>query len=517
MNADDDALPTSDGLYEAAACGLVLTDKNGVIRRANQTFCVWLGYAHHELVGRLRIQDLLTVGGRIFHQTHWAPLLRMQGSIAEVKLDLTCRDGRVFPIVLNAVSREHAGVIHHELAVFVAEDRHRYEQELMIARKRAEELLATHLEAQQALALADARLRVAIETAQLHVWHVDPTTHRRHYDEGVAELLGLPAHEPVDADRYAAHIDSRDHTEEARAFADALDPQKGAYRCVYRLNGADGIQRTVRATGDAVFDDDGRLMRFVGVLQDISELVRQRAAAEDRARFSEQMIGIVSHDLRNPLTAIKMGVHMLGTTELTAPQRERIAEHADKAADRAQRLVGDLLDFTQAKIGSGLKMSLRPVDVHHVVGDAVGELRLAFPGRIIEHIAHGDGRSSADSDRLTQLLGNLVANAMTYGADDSAVTVTSRIESDSFAIEVHNKGTPIPPHLLPTLFEPMTRGTESGSLRSVGLGLFIVREIVRAHRGEVIATSSLDAGTTFRATFPRRVGGFAACEREDHQ
>jgi sigma-B regulation protein RsbU (phosphoserine phosphatase) len=504
MNADDDPLPASDALYEAAACGLVLTDKNGLIHRANQTFCVWLGYAPHELVGRLRIQDLLTVGGKIFHQTHWLPLLRMQGSIAEVKLDLVHRDGRAFPVVINAVSRDHEGTVLHELAVFVAEDRHRYERELMIARKRAEELLATHLEAQQALSLAEARLRVAIETAQLHVWEVDPTTHRRHYDESIADLLGLPVREPVDAERYAAHIDSRDWDAEARAFADALDPQRGTYRCVYRLNGADGTQRTVRATGDAVFAEDGQLTRFVGVLQDISELSRQRAAAEDRARFAEQMMGIVSHDLRTPLTAIKMGVQLLGTAELTVSQRERAAGHAEQSADRAQRLVGDLLDFTQAKIGTGLKIVRRPVDVHDLVAKAVNELQLAFPSRSLEHVKHGDGLCAADVDRLTQLLGNLVANAMVYGAEDWAVTVTSSVESDTFSITVHNRGTPIPADLLPTLFEPMTRGTEAGHKnRSVGLGLFIVREIVRAHRGQVTVTSSFDAGTTFRAIFPR--------------
>jgi sigma-B regulation protein RsbU (phosphoserine phosphatase) len=503
MGADDDPLPSGDALYEAAACGLVLTDKNGVIRRANQTFCVWLGYDLFELVGRLRIQDLLTVGGKIFHQTHWVPLLRMQGSIAEVKLDLIHRDGRVLPVVINAVSREHAGIALHELAVFVAEDRHRYERELMIARKRAEELLSTHLEAQQALAMADARLRIAVETAQLHVWHMDPTTLVRHYDDEVSELLGLPTPEPISADRFATYIDFDDRKHEAQAFAAALDDQKGVYRCIYRLNGADGIQRTVRATGAAGFTDDGRLTRFVGVLQDISELSRQRAAAEDRARFAEQMIGIVSHDLRTPLTAIKMGVHMLGKEELATPKRERIAEHMDKSTDRARRLVEDLLDFTQAKIGSGLKMDLRPVDVHTVVGDAVGELRLAFPGRTIEHLKYGEGRASADPDRLTQLLGNLVGNAMAYGAEEHAVTVTSGTTADTFAIEVHNMGAPIPPDLLPTLFEPMTRGTVvGGESRSVGLGLFIVREIVRAHRGEVTATSSFEAGTTFRATFP---------------
>jgi sigma-B regulation protein RsbU (phosphoserine phosphatase) len=504
MSTESGEFPSRAALYEAAACGLLLTETDGSIRHSNRTFCVWLGYELDELVGQLRIQDLLTVGGRIFHQTHWAPLLRMQGSIAEVKLDLRHRDGRAIPVVINAVSREHGGVLYHELSVFVAEDRHRYERELMVARKRAEELLATHLEAQQALALADARLRVAIETAQLHVWHVDPVTLARHYDDGVTELLGIADGEPVSAERYLDHLDDQDREREANAFTGALSASNGIYRCTYRLNGSDGIQRTVRGTGNAVFGGDGRLLRFVGVLQDVSELHRQRVAAEDRVRFSEQMIGIVSHDLRNPLTAIKMGMQMLRSDDHSLSRRQRIAQHMDKSVDRAGRLVQDLLDFTQAKIGSGLTVSLRSVDVHQVVSDAVGELRLAFPDRAIAHVREGDGPSSADADRLAQLLGNVVGNAMAYGATTSAVTVASHVGSDTFTIEVHNAGAPIPPELLPVLFEPMTRGTaQGGEQRSVGLGLFIVREIMRAHRGQVTVTSSLEEGTIFRASFPR--------------
>jgi sigma-B regulation protein RsbU (phosphoserine phosphatase) len=105
---------------------------------------------------------------------------------------------------------------------------------------------------------------------------------------------------------------------------------------------------------------------------------------------------------------------------------------------------------------------------------------------------------------LAQILGNLVANATTYGAFDSPVLVTTRIEAETFALDVHNRGNPIATEVLPTLFEPMTRGvgaTNSG--RSVGLGLFIVREIARAHGGDVLVSSTADTGTTFTVRCPR--------------
>ena len=114
---------TTDTLYEHAACGLLLTEADGTIIGANATFCGWVGYAREELVARRRVQDLLTIGGRVFHQTHWLPLLTIQGSVAEVKLDMVRHDGEKIPMLLNAVSRSHGGAIRHELAVFVATDR----------------------------------------------------------------------------------------------------------------------------------------------------------------------------------------------------------------------------------------------------------------------------------------------------------------------------------------------------------------------------------------------------------
>jgi sigma-B regulation protein RsbU (phosphoserine phosphatase) len=102
------------------------------------------------------------------------------------------------------------------------------------------------------------------------------------------------------------------------------------------------------------------------------------------------------------------------------------------------------------------------------------------------------------------LVGNLVSNAMVYGKPDAAVTVTSRIDAASFSIAVHNEGAPIPNDVQTRIFQPMTRGTSSSSAaRSVGLGLFIVREIAKAHGGTASVASSAEAGTTFTALFPR--------------
>src|SRR5687768_6179829 len=130
------------GLFDAAACGLLRTSDAGAIQRVNRTFCTWLGYEPDALIGRRRLQDLFTMGGRIFHQTHWAPLLQMQGSVSEVKLDVVHSDGSTMPMVLNAVRRAHDGTFVHDIAAFIARDRDKYERELLLSRKRLEELVA---------------------------------------------------------------------------------------------------------------------------------------------------------------------------------------------------------------------------------------------------------------------------------------------------------------------------------------------------------------------------------------
>ena len=155
-------LPDPARLFERAACGLLITDTDGLICKVNATFCRWLGYEADALEGLRRVQDLFTIGGRVFYQTHLAPLLQMQGSVAEVQLDMRHADGRAVPMLFNTVRVQHNGRSFHEMAVLVATERRKYEHELLQARKTAElNLQALTVarqelrELNQALALAD--------------------------------------------------------------------------------------------------------------------------------------------------------------------------------------------------------------------------------------------------------------------------------------------------------------------------------------------------------------------------
>jgi phosphoserine phosphatase RsbU/P len=496
-----------------AACGLLTTEASGLILRANRTFCDWLGMSAEELVGSKRLQDLLTIGCKIFHQTHWMPLMQMQGSVAEVQLDLVHREGQTLPALVNAQKAMEDGRVVHHVAVIVATDRRKYERELLTARKRAEQLLESEREAREAQRLAEAQLRLAIESAHLLVWTVDLATNEPVYADGVRELIGLPDHVPLSAEAYRACIHDEDRERERASFEAAMSAGgNGQYAVEYRIRSHRGDERVVSSSGRAFVDMTGQIVRFSGVIQDVSawraaERVLRDQERESRARAvtAEQLVGIVSHDLRTPINAIQLGAVALRRGDLTRGQLDKV-ERIIGSSQRATRLLGDLLDFTQARLAGGLRISRSSFDGHALTRDCVEELRVAWPGGELRHDTYGSGACDADPDRVAQLVTNLANNALTYGAREHAVTITSRVDSGTLTLAVHNDGAPIPAELLAHIFEPLRRGEQqlSSSGRSVGLGLYIVQQIAAAHGGTVDVRSTEELGTTFTVTLPAR-------------
>lgn len=494
------ALSAAEQLFDEVPCGIVVTDPRGLILKVNQTFCSWSGYARADLVGQKRLQDLFTIGGRIFHQTHWAPMLQMQGSISEVKFDLVRSDGQKLTAMLNAIRRTGEAGTVDQITMMLAEERNKYERQLVFERKRADALADLEVKGQRDLKIAEARLRQAMRIGAMHLWEVDPRG-RRLYEPTVADLLGLkPQNFSASAVMRAIREEDRD-AEEAALQRALREPEK-VHNWTFRLRAVDGSDRVVIASGQAFYGENGRLAEFVGVLRDITETTRLRAEAEDRAVFAEQMVGIVSHDLRNPLSAMAMGASLLERGAELPPRLGRVLKSMVGAGARAKRLIEDLLDFTQARVGKGLSVGRQSVDLHEITARSVDEMRLAFPGCVLQHATEGEGACTADPDRIAQLLGNLIANAATYGRAGAPITITSSLSAGEACLSVHNDGEPIPDQLLPTLFEPMVRGVGvSETVRSVGLGLFIVRAIARAHGGEISARSCQAEGTTFTFAF----------------
>jgi len=240
---------------------------------------------------------------------------------------------------------------------------------------------------------------------------------------------------------------------------------------------------------------------------ELSERKRIEAEIAMAVEFQQRLVGIVGHDIRSPLSALLATAKMLLTMgELTERQAKAI-ERIARSGGRIESIVRVLLDFASARIGGGIQIYRGRMDLHALVPKAIEELQQSHPGRLIHHSHEGDGHGDWDADRLMQVLVNLLDNALKYSAEGTPVEVSTRGDEESVVLEVHNTGEAIPASLIPILFEPFRRGAQSEQTVkvSLGLGLYIVQEIVRAHGGTVDARSSQESGTTFSVRLPRWV------------
>jgi two-component system sensor histidine kinase/response regulator len=222
---------------------------------------------------------------------------------------------------------------------------------------------------------------------------------------------------------------------------------------------------------------------------------RDRLLAETQryARLMEVFVSVLSHDLRNPLTAIITASHMLKQEQDVGRSAQRIRQ----SADRMGRMIDQLLDFSRIKMGQGLPLDTGELDLGAIGRLVLGELEAAYPGRAIRLAEHGSLWGAWDRDRLAQLLSNLGGNACQHGDDPVAITLDGR-DAAIVRIEVDNRGT-IPDQLLPDLFEPGTRQEQSGGL---GLGLYIAQQIAAAHGGTIAVVTSASS-TRFVVDIPR--------------
>jgi signal transduction histidine kinase len=235
-------------------------------------------------------------------------------------------------------------------------------------------------------------------------------------------------------------------------------------------------------------------------------LAHERAAreqAEQTVRFSEMFAGMLGHDLRNPLSAIITGAHVV----LAQPTHDRQRDAARRIAssgERMARMIDQLLDFTRLRLGGGLVIEPVSTDLGELTRQIIDEIEAAHACSI-ELERQGDISGVWDRDRLGQVLSNLLGNAAHHGRRDCpiAVHIDGR-KPREVRLEVRNQGG-IPEPILPLLFEPF-RGSKTprGSSRGLGLGLYITREIVRAHGGDIDVSSSEQAGTCIWVRLPRR-------------
>lgn len=241
-----------------------------------------------------------------------------------------------------------------------------------------------------------------------------------------------------------------------------------------------------------------------------------KALAHSVQRYSSEVgasrdmfLAVLGHDLRGPLSGISMSAMVLAKPGLSDAARQQAAARIKRASLDMNRLITDLLEYTRTRLGAGIPIERSACDLGPVCEASLEDIRAGNPEQQFVQRMSGDLNLQADAARMQQALSNLLSNAVQHGNRRSPVSLTADGEVDAVVLKVCNSGDPIPADALQAIFEPLVRapnassGAHERSKTSLGLGLFIVREIVLAHGGTITVESLIEAGTVFTIRLPR--------------
>jgi phosphoserine phosphatase RsbU/P len=265
-----------------------------------------------------------------------------------------------------------------------------------------------------------------------------------------------------------------------------------------------GERRDFRLVSEPMRDHKGHIFGIIGSATDITEHKRTQQRFQDSLAFRDRMMGVLSHDLKNPLNAIMLTIDNLCKEDHHTETDRRRYLLIQRAATRMLEMIETLLDVTRVQSTGRLPIKRVPTNLADRARAVVDEISATSPGRMIELQMEGNLEGQWDPGRIDEALSNLISNALQYGDRRKSVRVSLEGTGGVVDLCVKNDGPPIPADLVPTLFEPFTRGSsDDGPRRGLGLGLYITKQIVLAHGGEIFVESTEQTGTQFRFVLPR--------------
>ena len=276
----------------------------------------------------------------------------------------------------------------------------------------------------------------------------------------------------------------------------------------YRALRASVIRLWREGAPDSNVRDLDDLTRFnESVDQSLTEAIRSYTERVDQSR--QMFLAILGHDLRGPLNSIMMSAAVLSQTPQLDAQSQGVTALISASVTAMARMLSDLLDFTGGSLDTRMPLSPATMDLERLCQEVIDETRAGSPTRTLRFHSSGDVTGEWDASRLRQVVSNLLGNAVQHGPETGSVDLTVRGEGSEVFLSVHNGGPAIPPDAMPTIFDPLVRvaSPESQKQRrpgSIGLGLYIAREVVTAHGGAIEVKSSAEAGTVFTVRLPRQ-------------
>lgn len=262
--------------------------------------------------------------------------------------------------------------------------------------------------------------------------------------------------------------------------------------------------RRIQAVDASVLEEMTRFNE--GIDQSLAEAML--TYSEHMANSRDTFLAVLGHDLRSPLGALNSCVHLLGHVVDGKPN-ERALRVAKQSIASISEMITDLLEYTRTRLGRGIEVTPQTGNLAQVCEEVFDQVSAAYPSRIFESEIAPLVLLDFDAPRMRQVLTNLLTNAVQHGDPKLPVALTASQDDQSAVLTVRNRGTPIPPDSMQVIFNPLVQVASTTSepherpSTSLGLGLFIAREIVKGHGGTIAVTSSLESGTSFIVTLPR--------------
>jgi PAS domain S-box-containing protein len=485
-------------LYEDAPCGYLSLLPDGTIVRANRTFLAWTGYQAENLLSGTRLQDLLPLPAKVFYETHYAPLLRMQGFIREMAMELVCANKQVLPVLVNATEQRDASgsPVVIRTVIYDATERRRYERELLAARRRLEPLAAV------------------VEASGDAIILTSPSGSVLAWNRGAERMFGYTAAEAV-----------------GHSVVDLILPQgrEGDYaRAVEQVRNGGEIQLETSLAHKAGHSIDvslsltqhieapGEVVAISSIIRDITQhrLVEKQTRQADKLQSVGTLAGGVAHEVNNQMTVVLgFGQFVLKALGPDHPQASDV-QCMIAAAERAARISQQLLAFSRQQL---------IVPENFDLGRLVGKLRPALEQELEEEhsllidVEASEAPVSADPAQVERILLHLVRNARaamgsggqlrisvqrsTLTDEDARLHPGEQVEPGAYVlVTVTDTGVGMDEETLRRAFDPFftTRPFGEGS----GLGLPTVHGLVKQHGGQVWATSQPGRGTTVYVYLP---------------
>lgn len=328
----------------------------------------------------------------------------------------------------------------------------------------------------------------------------------------------------AEMERPQSDLDRMAQAGNSSAAAQPVDTPAAEHGALRQMAGFDLVQlfaefRALRAsvmllwkrsdTGSATDESLDQIMLFnEGMDKALAESVQRYSGEVAASR--DMFLAVLGHDLRGPLSGISVSATLLAKPGLSDAARHKATAYLKRASTEMGSLITDLLEYTRTRLGAGMPTELADCDLGAVCEDALESIRTGFPEQHFVQTLSGDLNLQADAPRLRQALSNLLGNAVQHGDRGAPISLSAIGEADEVVVEVRNQGEPIAADAQLAIFEPLVRApnasahSQERSKTSLGLGLFIVREIVLGHGGTIKVQSTAENGTVFTVRLPRR-------------